>query len=554
MRRDRCRGGTLLVIVLCSSTPADAANLKQVLAKPISPGAIALLVEHPEEAAVRERWAKALADPLPEVRAAAARVIDTADVPDLVPQLREALTAEKDPGAAREEIRALVSLGDRADDGRVMEAARRLGLEGVWLEALGRVRGPTAVAYYLSQLANIRLGPGDRRRFYLAATRGSREQLMAAASLTLGKDHAESWRAVLESFGKAGVDPDRGILVAALGAKSGEIRRDAAWHLALRAGLGPGPSAELRSAVENAAADHPADADLAFGLELLRRLLGEKPTENAAWIARLKEDRPSAIDAVAGEITPSAKAALDHLTPAERSAVSRRLTGTDEGLSARLAVTGEAPRAALSSGPVLRTATDFPKGLVSDLIAVSGCTLREPLFAAGPVGYRGDGRPGTVLLATESLSAACRDVAVALLSTSLAPSEHTPAASPEMIVVVLHADSTSCLDEDPAGPEAQLVSMGPPGPGQIQEPKKVVDVKPHRPKEAIQAGQEGKVVLESIISREGCVHSLRLRKGVGPALNGEAMLAVSGWRYAPTLLNGTPVPVSMAVTVDFRAP
>jgi protein TonB len=37
-----------------------------------------------------------------------------------------------------------------------------------------------------------------------------------------------------------------------------------------------------------------------------------------------------------------------------------------------------------------------------------------------------------------------------------------------------------------------------------------------------------------------------------PLLDAAALAAVSQWAYTPTLLNGTPVPVVMTVTVTFR--
>jgi TonB family protein len=87
--------------------------------------------------------------------------------------------------------------------------------------------------------------------------------------------------------------------------------------------------------------------------------------------------------------------------------------------------------------------------------------------------------------------------------------------------------------------------------GDIKPPKKTKHVAPEYPEDALQAGLRGLVVLECAIDTEGKVDSLRVVKGV-PPLTDAAMKAVKKWRYTPTLLNGTPVPVIMTVTVNFK--
>jgi protein TonB len=62
---------------------------------------------------------------------------------------------------------------------------------------------------------------------------------------------------------------------------------------------------------------------------------------------------------------------------------------------------------------------------------------------------------------------------------------------------------------------------------------------------------DGTVILETTISRSGCVSDISVLRSV-PLLDVAAMIAVARWRYTPTLLNGRPVPVVMAVTVNFH--
>jgi TonB family protein len=68
---------------------------------------------------------------------------------------------------------------------------------------------------------------------------------------------------------------------------------------------------------------------------------------------------------------------------------------------------------------------------------------------------------------------------------------------------------------------------------------------------AKQARVEGTVILEATISAQGRVNDVKVLRGI-PLLDNSAIDAVRQWRYSPTLLNGTPVPVIMTVTVNFR--
>jgi TonB family protein len=61
----------------------------------------------------------------------------------------------------------------------------------------------------------------------------------------------------------------------------------------------------------------------------------------------------------------------------------------------------------------------------------------------------------------------------------------------------------------------------------------------------------GVVVLESVIAPTGCVSDVRVIRGVDFRLDLSALRAVSQWRFTPTLLRGTAVPVLMTVTVQF---
>jgi periplasmic protein TonB len=76
-------------------------------------------------------------------------------------------------------------------------------------------------------------------------------------------------------------------------------------------------------------------------------------------------------------------------------------------------------------------------------------------------------------------------------------------------------------------------------------------VNPVYPEIAKQARVQGTVVLEAVIGPRGNVTSLTVLRPI-PLLDQSAIDAVRQWVYAPTLLNGVPVPVIMTVTVNYK--
>jgi TonB family protein len=86
--------------------------------------------------------------------------------------------------------------------------------------------------------------------------------------------------------------------------------------------------------------------------------------------------------------------------------------------------------------------------------------------------------------------------------------------------------------------------------GGMQPPRKLVHVDPIYPQIAQSARIEGTVILETVIGVDGHVASVRVLRSI-PLLDQPAMDAVKGWTFTPTLLNGTPVPIAMTVTVRF---
>jgi TonB family protein len=117
----------------------------------------------------------------------------------------------------------------------------------------------------------------------------------------------------------------------------------------------------------------------------------------------------------------------------------------------------------------------------------------------------------------------------------------TPAAA--RAVPIEKAERPGTAEEEPV----QALRVG----GSIQEPRKLRNVNPVYPREAIQARVQGVVILECTISPTGQVAQVKPLRGI-PLLTEAAIEAVKQWEYTPTMLNGVAVPVIMTVTVNFK--
>jgi TonB family protein len=73
------------------------------------------------------------------------------------------------------------------------------------------------------------------------------------------------------------------------------------------------------------------------------------------------------------------------------------------------------------------------------------------------------------------------------------------------------------------------------------------------PAEASAAGIKGTVVAEIVVDPSGNVTDAKVVQSI-PLLDEAALRAVRNWHYAPTLVNGEPVPVRLTVTVNFALP
>ena len=85
--------------------------------------------------------------------------------------------------------------------------------------------------------------------------------------------------------------------------------------------------------------------------------------------------------------------------------------------------------------------------------------------------------------------------------------------------------------------------------GNIRPPAKLRDVRPIFP--AALRGMEGVVVLDSLIGLDGFIKEVSVKESPSPAFSNAVLEAVRQWQFDSTLLNCTPVEVSMTITARF---
>jgi protein TonB len=98
----------------------------------------------------------------------------------------------------------------------------------------------------------------------------------------------------------------------------------------------------------------------------------------------------------------------------------------------------------------------------------------------------------------------------------------------------------------PAPRTSQPVRIG----GAVRAPELVKRVEPVYPDIALVAKVTGIVILEATVNADGTVESVRVLRSVR-MLDAAAVDAVKQWRYVPLVLNDTPTPFVLSVTLTF---
>jgi TonB family protein len=510
----------LLVLLLFASTVVRAEDA----------GTLALLIL--EKSIDTARITAALQDGNPLTRATAARLANAREIRAVVPLLRDLLGKETNADVAREQLRALVMLGEDDDVAFAVEAAQRFpGTADAVAGAIARIGGNRALDLHLKHRAAL----GNPTPSVALMFWGRPQLATAAASRLLGAGDAEGWRALLVAAGDAGVEIDPNILTVALRSERQELRAPALSHVARRYGAAAQIPAAFLSAIDEA---KPAEmkTEEAFPRELIRRMRGGQPVERPEWTEWIRRG----MGANSPLLPSDGRIAL--LTKNERAEAPLKDAPTP-------GFTGEwRPEPAVP----FQLPGVLPPGLGEAVIAATRC--RDLWLGLGAAAVDRQGRVIDVKLQAVKTSPACRRAIETLFRLSLAnPAAIDSPTVSNQLLLARAARQPVCLDEAPTGSASARASAD----GDVQPPKVLKRVDPDFPEKARQAmsttSRDALIVVESVISRQGCVRSIRiLQQTPYPDINGAAVLALSQWRFKPGTLDGQPVDVIFNLTVNFK--
>jgi TonB family protein len=86
----------------------------------------------------------------------------------------------------------------------------------------------------------------------------------------------------------------------------------------------------------------------------------------------------------------------------------------------------------------------------------------------------------------------------------------------------------------------------------VTQPKLLSKVEPQYTQEAKDAGIEGAVTLNVVITPAGNAENIVVKKSLDPGLDANAVTAVSNWRFQPGTKDGEPVAVYATIEVNFH--
>jgi protein TonB len=90
-------------------------------------------------------------------------------------------------------------------------------------------------------------------------------------------------------------------------------------------------------------------------------------------------------------------------------------------------------------------------------------------------------------------------------------------------------------------------------PGGMQKMYKYLQDNTKYPDMEFDAGIQGKVYVEFVVDKDGSVEDVKIRRGVSPGLDKEALRAVKSMpKWSPGKMNGKPVKCRFTIPVDFK--
>lgn len=483
--------------LLLAAAPAGGgeAGIEAALQRPLSPGAVALLIAQVRDPRAGARLVEALTHDRADVRAAAARVAGIVGLRQGLPVLRQAVARESEASAGLEQVKALALLEEAAAQPELLRAVAGVGPAG--LDTWASTRAQARPGLLLDELPALRAaGLGQEQLLGLVRQAASRDPQVAtrARESAVASGDAALWAAASYAAWSAGQAEDLGQLAQAVTVPA--LREAALWWVAALREAPPRGS-PLATVIEGLLAGEGASS---LPLELAARRLGRPPVDRSSELRTLP--RP----ALPPLLDFAYRAGRQPLTAEEQKAVESR---DDVPPGYRMPERPALPSATRGFERSLRMAGPYPAGYAADTLAVAGCQL-DGRLAGGMVFYRDDGRPREVKPFNDlGASPACL-TAVAALLASLHEGPRRAAREGEVVLLPLDRDVLSCRASAPPQPRGSARSPRRLG-GSIQEPRKVHHVNPLYPEAAKHNRIQGLVVLEAEL------HVVRLHRDAGAA-------------------------------------
>lgn len=539
-----------LVLFLAVASPLQAQDpqLAATLALPMSPGAIALLAEHPTDRAAQQRVKEGLADARAETRTVAARVIFDTGMRGLLADVQGALAKEQDPIAAAEEARAWMTLDPApATYAACVEAATRLGypVTPTVIDTFARLNA-RELLNYLPQLA----GHGDIVNAIMVVTasdrpaRGQTAQALVKSPALLDP--------LLVAMHKDGDHPPPDLLIALLRSADADSRVVGIWYLALCQAMdGTAMTPEVKAALDPLIDANPTQVTWeAFGLELLSRAEGRKPRERR-WTDLAKSPRPASArhegdDPLFLRLTDTELEDYFEVTNRNRGGAKPFRARTEaQGHPAPPAHTDADRPIWLTADVGVRTVPPFVGGLWTELLALTRCQPHLGSAVAVNVSYKPDGRPARISAGDTNVPDACLRFALVLFSLTVAEEARPrPATFTDVVMLSLSGAGMTCADR--AVPlivdntrrriaKAASATDGAPkgeSPSYVP-PKRMQEFPPAYTEEARRRRLEGNVFVRATLTPDGCFSQGNVLTSPSPMLSGPALLSTLDGATSP---------------------
>jgi TonB family protein len=557
-----------VTVAVLSSAPGMTSQ--PALPRP-TPGQLALLADRCVDEEAVNLMKAGLADPDPALRAVAARMVAVLGVEELLPEVRSALREETNIDATREEARALSQTGRWEDLRIAVEAADRLdALHDLVTVLVARSLGPDAIPIYPFLPRRALESEFTLARFFRYATRGEEQILNRAAREALSIKDGRALIACIDAARESRVrlHPDilEGVLENLPPVTVGEVSWSFAWSWAIGP---PENGVELLERIKTYAASNSEKLgdEEALGIELLARVLGAESTSEKRWIRHLRQADETRLD----HLFRAAQILHGHLRRSERRALRKRMKRTYHGHKDMVLSKREARKLSESYAQAIvenamPTPTVIlpahPRGMLDAILDLTGCAPSQARAAVvGEISFGADGRP---IVESEKTwgrpGEACLKAGSLLFRTSLQSLRFPQSGSVGKNLAIFFPNPArlACYERPEPPPDPSTV-LEVPAPGRpiyltedVEPPRRIRKVDPTYPERMRLARADGKVILEIVVRRDGCVENIEVLRSGGYLFDMDAIWAVLQWHYEPARLRGSPVKVFMTVVVDFK--